>query len=95
MYQNKKVVDSASGVATAEGISMSGGSIQVNCNDITTGTGVVTIQVRTGSSRDWTDVVEGTIPLSAPIGLIIEGNFSAVKAESSQPGDVFKLEVRS
>ena len=97
MFNQKKVADSVSGVAEVTQIASSGrgDKLQVMCNKITTGTGTVTITVKAGSSTEYTSIVDGTIDLTAPIALVIEGKVNAVKGTSSSGSDVYELEVTS
>ena len=95
MFKHSTVRASSSGVAVAEQLPCSGNRIQVVCRDISTGTGTVTVTVRPGNATEYQSITDGTIDLTAPIGLIIEGKFNAVKAASSESGDVFNLEVIS
>jgi len=95
MFNHSKKVDSSSGVAEATQIMNSGDEFQVMCNRITTGTGTVTVTVKTGSSTEYSSIVDGTIDLTAPIALVIEGRVNAVLATSSSGSDVFELEVNS
>lgn len=95
MFKHSTVRQSVAGVAVADGFPSSGDKIQVTTKNITTGTGTVTITVRAGNDQAYKSIVDGTIDLAAPIGLIIEGKFTGVKATSSSSGDVFELEVTS
>ena len=86
--------ESASGVAECKQLPAGDGRIQVSVDKVTAGTGDVTITVQLGSSQAYSAIVDGTINLAAPIGLIIEGKFNAVKATGTG-SDVFELQVRS
>lgn len=87
--------DSSSGVATVNNLRQQGDFIQVSLLNAT-GSGTVTVTVQPGSKTDAFEAVEsGTIDVSSPTSLIIQGAFNAVKAESSVSGDTFTLEVRS
>jgi|TARA_R110000744_G_scaffold89606_5_gene174133 hypothetical protein len=85
---------SASGVAECRQVPTGDGSIQVSVDKVTAGTGNVTITVQLGSSQEYSSIVGGTISLAAPIGLVIDGKFNAVKATGAG-SDVYELEVRS
>lgn len=95
MNKHSNEAASVAGVAEVAGFPQSGDKIQVHCKNITTGTGTVTITVKLGDSTTFTNIVGGTIALSSPIGLVIEGCIKAVKATSSSALDVFELEVNS
>lgn len=96
MYDHSSVGQSSSGVATVDRFPTTGDKIQVNCRNIDVGTGTVTITARVGNSTSYTSIGgENTIDLTAPIGLILEGKFSGIKATSSSSSDVFELEVNS
>lgn len=95
MLNNRQVVDSSSGVAEATQIRQSSETIQVACINITTGTGTVTITVRAGGDSAYTAVTDGTIDLTTPTAVLIEGKVNSVKATSSSGADVFKLEIIS
>lgn len=79
-----------------DGLDSSGGAVQVSCKNIV-GDGTVTIKVKPGNDKSYRNVTNGAdvIDLTDPIAIIIEGGIKAVKAESSNPGDVFELEVLS
>lgn len=95
MFSLSKVADSESGVAEIKGIAMSGDKFQVSVQNVTTGTGTATITVKPGSDDEYQSIVDGTITMSAPIALVIEGSVNAVKCTSTNSGDVYRLEVQS
>tara|TARA_R110002126_G_scaffold50120_1_gene138436 strand:+ start:450 stop:734 length:285 start_codon:yes stop_codon:yes gene_type:complete len=94
MFDLSARAKSASGVAEVKQLPAGDGIIQVSVDKVTAGTGNVTITVQLGSSQEYSSIVNGTISLGAPIGLVIEGKFNAVKATGAGT-DVFELEVRS
>lgn len=95
MFNNSKVVAATAGVAEATQIVCSGEKIQVGVKRVTTGTGTATITVKPGTDTEYQSIVDGTITMSAPIALVIEGRFNAVLCTSDQAGDVYELEVMS
>lgn len=95
MYRHSKVVPSSTGAAEATQIMCSGDRFQVSAKRITTGTGTLTITVKPGTDTEYRSIVNGTIDLTAPIPLIIEGRVNAVKAVSDSGSDVYELEVMS
>lgn len=94
MFDLSTRAKSASGVAEVTQLPANDGQVQVSLDNITAGTGDVTITVQLGSSLTYSGIVNGTINLAGPIGLIIEGSFNAIKATGAG-SDVFELEVRS
>jgi len=93
MFSLSTRAKSASGVAEVKQLPSSS-AVQVGIDNVTAGTGNVTITVQLGNSQTYSSIVGGTISLAAPIGLLIDGKFNAVKA-TGQGGDAFELEVRS
>jgi hypothetical protein len=94
MFDLSARAKSASGVAEVKQLPAGDGRIQVSVDKVTAGTGNVTITVQLGSSQEYSSIVGGTISLAAPIGLVVEGKFNAVKATGAG-SDAFELEVRS
>ena len=92
MFDLSARAKSASGVAEVKQLPAGDGRIQVSVDKVTAGN--VTITVQLGSSQEYSSIVGGTISLAAPIGLVIEGKFNAVKATGAG-SDAFELEVRS
>ena len=83
MFDLSARAKSASGVAEVKQLPAGDGRIQVSVDKVTA-----------GSSQEYSSIVGGTISLAAPIGLVIEGKFNAVKATGAG-SDAFELEVRS
>ena len=91
-------VASASGVATADVSDFVSTFLQVTIDDISTGTGTVTITAKPVYAVDNSPVTDGTIDLSdstAPKCVLIQGDFEAITATSDQSGDSFDLLVTS
>ena len=83
---------SAAGVAT---VSINDRSVkyhQITIHDITTGTGTATITVVPDGSGAAQSIVDGTIDLTAPIALIVQGSLRQVIA-TGPAGDAFTLTV--
>lgn len=95
MFTFGKTAESVSGVAQVDGIKMSGDRFQVNVNKVTTGTGTATITVKAGNDSEFTSIVDGTIDMSAPVALVVEGTVNAVLCTSNAAGDTYVLEVSS
>jgi hypothetical protein len=95
MFNNSQTASSSGGVATAKKIGFTGEFFQVQCKNITTGNGVVTVTAKVGNDQTASSIVGGTINLAAPIALVIRGKVNTIIATSSDNGDVFDLEVNS
>lgn len=95
MLKNTRQVASSSGEAIATDLRQNGDFIQVSLLNAS-GSGTVTVTVQPGTKTDLFEaVVDGTIDVSAPTSLIIQGAFNSVKATSDNSGDSFTLEVRA
>lgn len=91
-----KRVASASGAATADVPDFASGLMQVTIDNISTGTGTVTITAVPAEAVDPTPLADGTIDLTdatAPKCLLIYGDVTSVIATSDQSGDSFDLLV--
>ena len=85
--------DSASGEAIVTNVAQTTGRVQVSLLRAS-GSGTVTVSVRPGTKVDGYEAVEdGTIDVSSPTTIIIDGDVNAVKAASDNSGDSFTLEV--
>ena len=91
-----KRVASASGAATADVSDFASRLMQVTIDNISTGTGTVTITAVPAEAVDATPLADGTIDLAdatAPKCLLIDGDVTSVIATSDQSGDSFDLLV--
>jgi hypothetical protein len=95
MFDHSNSSASASGIATVSNFPNTSDRIMVSCKKITVGTGTVTLTARVGNDTAYTSITDGTIDLTAPIGVIIEGRFTSIKGTSSSGSDVYELEVVS
>lgn len=90
---SKQVVASSSGVATATQIVQSGPFVQVGIAN-ESGSGTITLTVKTPNSGGaFRSIVDGTIAVSDPIDVYINGKVTEIKATSDNSGDSFDLVI--
>lgn len=83
---------SVSGVAEISGLNISSGTAQISCIP-TSGSSIVTLTVKPILVDTYQDLEGGTIDLSAPTTLWVNGYIDSIKAVAANSSDTFTLSV--